>query len=482
MNKNSVQEVSKPERGKARFAKSDSRYWQPRLFRNTFTRDGRKQETADWCLKLAHARRRETINLKTPNQQAAATKAAALYKQLVADGWDAVLAEYKPKALPPVLKAATVGDLIREVGATVSYRASTFTAYTQSLRTIAAGIAAVGDQPAVDKEGKPLLNRKKQPVMLDRHDTHKGGRDAWCAKVDAVTLDVLTPERIQKWRLAYVAKAGSAPDAKKRAENSASSLLRNARSLFSDDALKFARANLSLPEPLPFAGIKLQKPSSRYVSRIDARSLIAAAQETLAADPATSEQFKLFALAMLCGLRKAEADTLTWAQVDFTKGQIHIEPTEYFTPKSEESTGDIDLDPEMLALLRGWKARGKGVFVVASPVEPRYHEMKRRWYRCEKDFRALYDWLKAQGVNARKPLHELRKEVGAILASEQGIFAAQRVLRHAQISTTAEYYTDKKRRITAGLGSLLSRGDNTIPFRPQNGESLKAQRASKASA
>ena len=35
-------------------------------------------------------------------------------------------------------------------------------------------------------------------------------------------------------------------------------------------------------------------------------------------------------------------------------------------------------------------------------------------------------------------------------------------LRHAQISTTAAYYTDKKRRITAGLGALLSPAPATV--------------------
>ena len=45
---------------------------------------------------------------------------------------------------------------------------------------------------------------------------------------------------------------------------------------------------------------------------------------------------------------------------------------------------------------------------------------------------------------------------GTTLANKVGIFAAQSVLRHAQISTTAAYYTDKKKRITAGLGALLS--------------------------
>ena len=69
-----------------------------------------------------------------------------------------------------------------------------------------------------------------------------------------------------------------------------------------------------------------------------------------------------------------------------------------------------------------------------------------------------------KSISARKPLHELRKELGALLASQDVIFAAQRVLRHAQISTTASYYTDKKRRITAGLGALLTATDAAIPF------------------
>jgi len=114
----------------------------------------------------------------------------------------------------------------------------------------------------------------------------------------------------------------------------------------------------------------------------------------------------------------------------------------------------VDLDAEMVSLLRGWKSEIPSVFVIHSNRPPR-HETSRVNYRCEPHFEALYTWLRKQGVTARKPLHELRKELGAVLASSQGIFAAQSVLRHAQISTTAAYYTDKKRRITAGLGALL---------------------------
>jgi hypothetical protein len=49
----------------------------------------------------------------------------------------------------------------------------------------------------------------------------------------------------------------------------------------------------------------------------------------------------------------------------------------------------------------------------------------------------------------------LRKELGSILANEQGIFAAQQVLRHAHIQTTSRHYADKRKSITAGLGALL---------------------------
>jgi hypothetical protein len=52
-------------------------------------------------------------------------------------------------------------------------------------------------------------------------------------------------------------------------------------------------------------------------------------------------------------------------------------------------------------------------------------------------------------------LHELRKEVGAIVATTHGIYAASRYLRHSDITTTARHYADQKERINVGLGKLL---------------------------
>jgi integrase len=475
-----VQEVSKQKKSakKSKWPKTDSRHWQGRLFKNSFTRDGVRQETADWCFKIGHLGRRETFNLETPNNEAAATRALKIYRTIIGAGWDAAITEHKPQAALKQLKPATLGAWMEAVQATAELRPSTFTTYTQCLRQIAAEIEDIGDQPALDENGNPKRDRKRRPVMLSRFDYRAGGREAWIAKVDALPLSVLSAAAVQRWKLAYIGRAGNAPDARRRAENSAASLIRCARSLFSEKARKYAGAELILPDPLPFAGVELpKKGNTTYQSKIDAGELIAKARQEL-----TGEPFKIFTLGLLCGLRKREIDLLIWDQVDFTKGLIRIERTEYFQPKSEDSAGEVDLDPETLALLRGWKATASGPFVIESTRPPR-HDASRVNYRCTRHFETLYKWLREQGVTARKPLHELRKELGALLASSHGIFAAKSVLRHAQISTTAAYYTDKKRRITAGLGALIAPApSNVIEAEFTDGEQNAQTKSGRASA
>ncbi|MDZ4288725.1 MAG: tyrosine-type recombinase/integrase [Prosthecobacter sp.] len=441
---------------KAKWPKSDTRHWQGRLFKNSFTRDGSREETADWCVKIGHKGRRETFNLTTPNAEAAAGKALRIYRIVIGAGWEAARAEFKPKSVT-VAKAATLGAWLEAVKATAEIKPATLTTYGQCLRQIAAEIESIGDQPALGEDGKPKKDRKGRAIHLSRFDYRTGGRNAWTAKVDALPLSVLSAASVQRWKLEYIARAGNAPDARRRAENSAATLIRCARSLFSAKARKYAGAELILPDPLPFVGVELpKKGNTTYQSKIDAATLIAKARQELIGEP-----FKIFILGLLCGLRKREIDLLTWGQVDFGKSLIRIELTEHFQTKSEDSAGEVDLDPETLALLRGWKANATGAFVIESKRPPR-HDASRTNYRCTPHFKALYVWLKEQGVTARKPLHELRKELGAVLASTHGIFAAQSVLRHAQISTTAAYYTDKKRRITAGFGAWLSPAPGNI--------------------
>ena len=105
-------------------------------------------------------------------------------------------------------------------------------------------------------------------------------------------------------------------------------------------------------------------------------------------------------------------------------------------------------------------------------TRPPQPESLRPYYRCEETFDRLNAWLRGKGIRANKPLHELRKEVGAIIATEHGIFAASRFLRHSDITTTAQHYADQKARIHVGLGKFL---DTTI--KPAEPNTAKAARA-----
>ncbi len=439
-NRKSAQEVH---RQKGSLPKTAAAYWIPKVKKPV--------GSGLYNLQVAYRGRRHRFPLETANREAAGEKARQIYLSLVAVGWEATVAAFNPIAAPKPARPATLGEWLRAVQTTAELRPSTFITYAQSLRQIAAEIEDIGDQPVLNADGTPKRDRKRRPVLRSRFDYKTGGRDAWTAKVDAVPLTVLSAVAVQRWKLAYIARAGNAPDARRRAENSAASLIRCARALFSVKARKYASAEYALPEPVPFAGVELpKKGNTTYQSKIDAATLIENARRDLVGEP-----FKIFALALLCGLRKREIDLLTWGQVDLEKGVIRIERTAHFSPKSEDSAGAVDLDPELQALLRGWRAQATGEFVIESTRSPR-HEASRVNYRCTPHFDSLYAWLRGQGITARKPLHELRKELGAVLASQQGIYAAQAVLRHAQISTTAAYYTDKKRRITGGLGALLA--------------------------
>lgn len=203
--------------------------------------------------------------------------------------------------------------------------------------------------------------------------------------------------------------------------------------------------------------VKLERKrgTTRYACRIDPMALVRDAKAKLGGDPSRQEQFKIFCLAQLYGLRKREIDTLLWRSVDLDRSVIRIERTEYFQPKSQESAGAVDLSPELMEMLRAWKVDARDEFVIVSRNPPRY-ETSRTNYRAQREFLALGAWLESQGVSARKKLHELRKECGAVIANSLGVFPASRALRHADIRITSQYYADKKMRVTTGLDALLT--------------------------
>jgi hypothetical protein len=133
--------------------------------------------------------------------------------------------------------------------------------------------------------------------------------------------------------------------------------------------------------------------------------------------------------------------TTCYGAFDFSRCLLHIENTEYYQRKSEDSAGEIDLDADTAALFKSFRARApKSLFDIESPNAPRA-ERKARCYRCNAVFECVNEWLRIQGVDTMKPLHTMRKD----------------------IRITSAIYADKKKTVTPkAFAGLLTSTENVI--------------------
>ncbi|MDB6093161.1 MAG: hypothetical protein JWM32_723 [Verrucomicrobia bacterium] len=305
------QEVAK-QSGQASPSRFHVDYWKERLYRKTFTRGGVRQEVPEWSVRLQHLGRREAFALASANASTAAVKAKAIATFLEANGWSATLTRFKP-SMAAKADVCTVGEFLADIGARSHLKPMTVRRYAVKLRKMIADLAKV------DAGAKGRAKRAKFDYM-------NGGRKAWLAKIDGQPLDLLTPDVVNAWRNHYVAKAGTDPVARKSAERSAASYLRCARSLFTPDVT--AVLHVKLPAN-PFAGVKLKDPGpQRYHSEINPEWLLTCAgRELRQKEP---QQYLALFLCLWAGLRRKEADLLTWEQIDFKQGQIHVRRTAHF--------------------------------------------------------------------------------------------------------------------------------------------------------
>jgi integrase len=218
---------------------------------------------------------------------------------------------------------------------------------------------------------------------------------------------------------------------------------------------------VEIPEPLPFSGIKAETVRvSRYRSTFDLAELLESAREELALQ--YPEQYKIFLLGALAGLRRNEIDVLPWTAFRFDEGVIRIETTEFYRPKSHNSEGDVRVDPELLEVFQGYYARRKSDFVIESDLAPPPFDAPYGVYRCQIHMRSLLGWLRSKGVNSKTPLHTLRKQFGSEIHARYGLLAASEQLRHGGVAVTARHYIENKSCSILGLGHLLVKGQRTI--------------------
>jgi integrase len=236
---------------------------------------------------------------------------------------------------------------------------------------------------------------------------------------------------------------------------------------------------LQLPEPPPFKDVEFYpRQSAKYFSRIDAKALLQKAAAELSQSEAPA--FIAMLLAIAAGLRRGEIDALTWGQIDFGRQLIRIEPTDKAGLKTAGSRAEVPIDENVTALLRGQFASVKktSAFVIEAEGAKGGQKKWGQHYRADAVFDRLTLWLRDNGVTARKPLHELRKELGALVTAEHGIYAASRVLRHSTVATTAAHYTDLKTRPVVNVGAWLAEGGCAPKLAPnQEAKAPDLQRA-----
>ncbi len=413
--------------------KNSANYWISRLKK---TKNSLGVESPHWSIQLQSGGTRRGFSTGTGNKEAAAKIAARIYNDILVMGWDATLTKHRPsnESDPDIPSPVTsVGDWIAAARKVSEANASTFTSYSRALRKIVADILAV--------------ERSKK-----RFGPRKGGSADYRAKIDATSLEVLTLPAVQKWRLEY-AKQAKTPAEERSRMTSCNSTIRQARSLFAAKILKFL-PGLRLPDPIPFHAVEFfPRQSAKYFSRIDARALLQEAHRELAkSDPPA---FLAMLLALSAGLRKGEIDSLQWHQVDFNRQLIRVESTDSASLKTADSRDEVSIDENTIAILRGFHAKKKGHFVINGDGAASGPKKWGQNYRAGAVFDNLTDWLRKHGVTARKPLHELRKELGALVTAEHGIYAASRVLRHSNVATTAAHYSDLKTKPIVNVGGWL---------------------------
>jgi hypothetical protein len=418
----------------ANYSKTDQRFWQDTVFRHTRMASGKTYVDSDYSVRIQHKGRRAMFALGTSNRAAAAARARDIYIYLSANDWEKTLTKFKSKTPDVEGSIITVGDFIREIKARSPKRDLTLNGYIRCLRRIASNTFNIASG-------------------AEKYDYQTGGRQKWMEQVDAIKIQNLTPTLVHQWKINFLNQVDSNPAKQRAARITVNSILRQARSLFSSKRLQTINATHLQS---PFEGVALEpKQSMRYQSNFNIEELIENAMAEL-----NQEELKVFLLASMAGLRRNEIDKLPWTAFNWEKGTLRIEVTEHFNAKSEHSIGEVDLEPELLALFRQLKANAVGPLVIYSSVQPRPNA-EYPHYRCNRIFARLSTWLRAKGVSGHSPLHTLRKEYGSQVCHQFGIYAASRALRHADIGITAQHYLDKKTRITVGFGKhLLPRMDS----------------------
>jgi len=426
-------------------SKTNKTYWKaknpktgkPRIQRRAYQTDnGEVKQTSEYSARMTGpCGTRRWVKLESSDFDKAARKAAEKYTILLKEGWAGLNGD--KDQIP--LNQITIQDFMERIKRVSRVSPRTWGNYEQGFRQLVGEVNGITSPPNSGKGRMKLI-------------------EEWKSSVGEIKLSSVTRARVEAWMKDYVDRRTGGPDEKRHAKNSANSILAKAKPFFNEERLELAGMGelenpLGKVKPYPSA-------SRRYVSKFNVVTLILEAEEKLSGKPGTSEHemFKLLILLGFTGIRRKDADLLLWEQIDLESGFIDLRRTKYFEPKSEYTLRRIDLDPDAVSFLRGFREEDPDSEFFLEGGEP-ILDVSYAHYRGGKIQDGLIEWLRKyeeDGVmpfadKKIKPLHTIRKEIGAMIASQAGIFAASRYLGHANIAITNQYYSDQKNRVTAGV-------------------------------
>jgi integrase len=219
----------------------------------------------------------------------------------------------------------------------------------------------------------------------------------------------------------------------KSAQRTINKHLRNAKAIFKESALDVYRdEGLSIPDLGDFLstplisrlGVEYQLPRSDLIRRV---------AHAMAHGLDGNEQLAAM-LALHAGLRADEIAHARWSWL-----RIEERTTPYLRVQAE---ADFDTKNHRCRSvpLQSWFADWLNT---RKPARQDYVLSGPAGERGDDAFRRLAVWLHGQGVEPRKPMHELRKWFGSFAVFSTGSFAkAQKMLGHRSAQTTNDYYAD----------------------------------------
>jgi integrase len=209
---------------------------------------------------------------------------------------------------------------------------------------------------------------------------------------------------------------------KKRSYNT---LLRNAKSVFSETAMAYYPENWSF-EGLSFLRKEIFFNRVKKEYTLPATSLIEDTFKLM--NEVDGDHFVIMALGLHFGMRRKEIfyARRNWFDIDTDRCAVCIQAEGKFKPKNGldgYTAGDANWGSKILEKSEGFD------FLVTD-----------RARIAEKTFKKVTDSLRDIGWTRQSPLHELRKLYGSYLATTKGLYVAQSYLRHTSPQVTSQYY------------------------------------------